>query len=90
MWLINNGLATADNVAEVRKTGASETYVDGRFNNSLWKNADGVTLFRYALVTGKDHVNLPAENQLLWNEWFSQITLNPETGVRTFNGQEIK
>jgi poly(3-hydroxybutyrate) depolymerase len=90
MWLINNGLATEDNVAEVRKTGASETYVDGRFENTLWKNEDGVTLFRYALVSGKDHVNMPSENQLLWNEWFSQITLNTETGVRTFNGQEIK
>ena len=39
----------------------------GRYNNSVWENEDGIPLFRYAWVTGKDHVNLPAENQLLWD-----------------------
>ena len=89
MWLVRNGLADASNVVEVRKTGATETYVEGRYNNSVWENEDGIPLFRYAWVTGKDHVNLPAENQLLWDEWFSQITLDTETGVRAYQGQAI-
>ena len=65
MWLVRNGLATEETAAEVRKTGAAETYVDGRDNTSVWENDQGIPLFRYAWVTGKDHVNLPAENQLL-------------------------
>ena len=89
MWLVRNGLADASNVVEVRKTGATETYVEGRYNNSVWENEDGIPLFRYAWVTGKDHVNLPAENQLLWDEWFSQITLDTKTGVRAYQGQAI-
>ena len=89
MWLVRNGLAAASNVVEVRKTGATETYVEGRYNNSVWENEDGIPLFRYAWVTGKDHVNLPAENQLLWDEWFSQITLDTKTGVRAYQGQAI-
>lgn len=84
MWLVNTGLATAEDVAQVRKTGANETFVDGRYNNSVWENEDGVPLFRYAWVTGKDHVNLPAENRLLWDQWFSQFTLDTETGVRYY------
>lgn len=59
------------------------------YNNSVWENEDGIPLFRYAWVTGKDHVNLPAENQLLWDEWFSQITLDTKTGVRAYQGQAI-
>ena len=90
MWLINTGLATAENVAEVRKSGATETFVEGRYNNFVWANEEGQPLFRYAWVTGKDHVNLPAENQLLWDEWFSQYTMDAETGMRYYNGVEVK
>lgn len=89
MWLIRNGLATEETAAEVRKTGATETYVDGRYNNSVWENDQGIPLFRYAWVTGKDHVNLPAENQLLWDEWFSQWEINAD-GVRSYQGTPIQ
>ena len=84
-----NGLATEETAAEVRKTGATETYVDGRYNNSVWENDQGIPLFRYAWVTGKDHVNLPAENQLLWDEWFSQWEINAD-GVRSYQGTPIQ
>jgi len=32
-WLIRDGLATAENVAEVRVYGATETFVNGRNHN---------------------------------------------------------
>lgn len=88
MWLVKNGLATGENVAEVRVNGASETYDEGRYHNSVWKNADGIPLFRYAWVTAKDHANLPEENQMLWDEWLSQYTLDPATGIRTWQGEK--
>ena len=89
LWLIRDGLATQENVAEVRKTGATETYVDGRYNNSVWENDQGIPLFRYAWVTGKDHVNLPAENQLLWDEWFSLWERGAD-GVRSYQDTPIQ
>lgn len=90
MWLIRNGFATEENVAEVRKSGASESSTSGRWNNFVWKNEAGQPLFRYIWVQGKDHVNLPAENQLIWDEWFSHFTLDPASGVRSYDGAPIQ
>lgn len=89
MWLIQNRLATEENVSEVRQNGASETFTEGRYSNYLWKNGQGLTLFRYALVAQKDHVNIPAENELLWDEWFSHWTLG-EDGVRSYDSTAIE
>ena len=90
MWLIRDGLATEENVAEVRKAGYAATVKDGRWNTSVWKNADGVTLYEYVWVTGKDHVNMPAENELLWNTWFKHWSMFTDTGVRSFDGISVK
>ena len=89
MWLIRNGFATEENVAEVRQN-PSKTSVDGRWNNSVWENANGQPLFRYIWVTGKDHVNMPSENQLIWDEWFSHFTLDTATGTRSYDGTPIQ
>ena len=88
MWLIRDGLADEASVEQVRKDGFAASVTDGRWNTSSWKNDQGVELFRYTWVTGKDHVNMPAENELLWNEWFSHWSLG-ENGVRAFDGQSI-
>jgi poly(3-hydroxybutyrate) depolymerase len=70
-WLIRNGLATADDVAEVRANPDDE-FVEGRYNNSVWKNENGVPVVRYAWVTAKDHVNIVDENKTIWEQWFSK------------------
>ena len=90
MWLIRDGLATEENVDAVRKAGYAATVKDGRWNTSVWKNADGVTLYEYVWVTGKDHVNMPAENELLWNTWFKHWSMFTDTGVRSFDGISVK
>jgi len=87
-WLIRDGLATAENVAEVRVNGATETFVDGRNHNYVWKNEAGVPVVRYAWVEGKDHMNTLGENYILWDEWFSHWTIG-EDGVRLYDGQPI-
>lgn len=89
MWLVRNGLATQENVVDVRKSGATKTFVEGRYNNSVWENEAGVPLFRYIWVAQKDHVNLPAENQLLWNEWFSKWQIN-ENGQREYSASSFE
>lgn len=65
----------------------TETYTEGRFKNYVWKNKEGVPLFRYAIVAAKDHVNMPMENWLLWNQWFSKWKV--VDGVRTYDGKPI-
>ncbi len=86
-WLVQNGLATQENVTDIRAKAATKTYVDGRYNTSEWANEKGQVLYRYSWVTKKDHVNLPAENFKLWDEWFSKWSL--EEKGRAYNGTII-
>jgi len=88
MWLIRDGLANADNVDQVRKDGYAKTTKSGRYNTCSWKNAQGIDLYRYTWVTGKDHVNMPAENELLWNTWFRHWNLS--NGVRYYDGTAVQ
>ena len=88
MWLIRNGLATAENVDQVRKAGYAATKTEGRWNTCSFKNAQGIDLYRYTWVTGKDHVNMPAENELLWNTWFKHWSLN--NGIRYYDGTAVQ
>ncbi len=83
-WLIRNGIATADNVKDVR-TNPDDEYVEGRYNNSVWKNENGIPVVRYAWVTAKDHVNIVDENVTMWTQWFSKWTKT--TGGRAYEGK---
>ncbi|MBP5291401.1 MAG: hypothetical protein J6Y90_02135, partial [Lachnospiraceae bacterium] len=84
-WLIRNGLAVSENVAEVRAN-PDEEYVEGRYNNSVWKNENGVPVVRYAWVTAKDHVNIVDENVTIWTQWFSKWSKS-DNGNRVFEGK---
>ncbi len=90
MWLIRNGFATEENVAAVRKAGYAGTKTSGRWNYCDWKNAQGIPMYAYIWVTGKDHVNMPAENELLWNTWFKNWTEDTTTGVRYYKGVAVQ
>ena len=71
-WLIRNGLATTQNVRDVRKSGATREYVEGRYHHYIWCSADGTPRVRYVWVEYKNHLNTPEENFMLWDQWFSR------------------
>ena len=71
-WLIQNGFATPENVAEVRMSGATNCYENGRYSTVEWADENGTVWYRYTTVAKKDHVNLPAENFMIWDDWFSK------------------
>lgn len=79
-WLVWNGLASEDNVKQIRLLGASEKYTEGRYHIMVWKNADGVPLLRYEWVKSKDHMNCRDDNLRFWNNWFSKWVLDKEKG----------
>ena len=71
-WLIRNGLATTQTVRDVRKSGATREYVEGRYHHYIWCSADGTPRVRYVWVEYKNHLNTPEENFMLWDQWFSR------------------
>lgn len=71
-WLVRNGLATAETVRDVRRSGATKEYTDGRYHHYVWCSADGTPWVRYVWVEYKNHLNTPAENFMLWDQWFSK------------------
>ena len=90
MWLIRNGFATEETVDAVRKAGYAGTRASGRWNACSWRNAQGIPMYCYIWVTGKDHVNMPAENELLWDTWFANWTEDTDTGVRYYKGTAVQ
>lgn len=83
------GLASPDNVREVRMHGASSSWKDGRFCNLVWKNHQGVPLFRYSVIDEHCHAITPIECRAAWYEWMSQFRLDHRTGKRYYRGIEI-
>lgn len=71
-WLVRDGLAARENVRQVRTSGASMQYVEGRFHHYVWNSADGTPWVRYVWVEKKNHLNTPEENFMLWDQWFSR------------------
>ena len=90
MWLTKNHLADAENVDAVRRAGYAATRKDGRWNTSVWTNADGAPLYKYIWVSQKDHVNMPSENELLWNTWFKHWNMFTDTGIRYYDGIAVQ
>ena len=84
-WLVRDGISSEKTVKTVRINGASDQFIDGRANCSVWTNASGLPLVRYEWIQGKDHMNTPEENARFWDLWFSKWTLDPENG-RCFSG----
>lgn len=83
MWLVRNGLATEENVKEVR-TSAAEEYSEGRFRNYVWKDAAGIPWVRYAWIAKKHHVHNLNDNRIFWDQWFSLWQLC-EDGTRRYS-----
>ncbi len=84
MWLIRNGLASEENVREIRTSGASEVYKEGRCNNYVWKDANGIPWVRYAWLSDKFHVHSAEESKIFWEQWFSRWRLE-ENGRRIYH-----
>lgn len=87
-WLVRDGLANKNSAREVRIAGASKSHESGRWVDYVWKNTDGIPLIRYSWIRAKDHMNTPAENSRLWDEWFSKWSLDEENR-RCYEGKPI-
>lgn len=84
MWLIRNGLATEQNVSEIRTTSVSSVYRDKNYNHYIWKDTDGTPWVRYAWISGKHHVHTAEENRIFWEHWFSKWRMD-ENGTRHYS-----
>lgn len=83
------GLATDETVNDVRLNKADAIYTDGRFHNFIWKNQQGIPMFRYTWIEKQCHAITPMESRAAWYEWMSQFRLDTETGKRYYRGVEI-
>lgn len=83
MWLVRNGLATKENVREVRTFGVSEICKENNYNHYRWKDAAGVTWVDYAWISQKHHVHTAGECLIFWEQWFSHWSLK-EDGRRQY------
>lgn len=87
-WLVRNGLATEETAEKVRIEGATEEYVDGRYNHTVWCNSKGIPMVRYDWVEQKAHTHTAEENEMFWDCWFSKWSLD-ENGNRLYEGKPI-
>ncbi|MBS4534890.1 hypothetical protein GOQ29_04580 [Clostridium sp. D2Q-14] len=61
----------------------------GNYYSRVWTNGtDNIPLFKFTSVTECPHIYVPYECELLWEQFFSKITLETN-GKRYFDGQEI-
>lgn len=87
-WLVRNGLATEETAEKVRKEGAAENYVDGRYHHTVWNNRNGIPLIHYDWVEKKAHTHTAEENIMFWDEWFTKWSLD-ENGKRLYESKPI-
>lgn len=82
-WKTHNHLCDKTDADHPDTGCAREETEDGRYHHIIWNNKAGVPLLRYTWVQGKEHMNTPAENSLLWYTWFSHWELD-ENGKRRY------
>jgi hypothetical protein len=88
LWLVRNGLATAENAKQIRIGGASEIFTAGRHHCMQWNDKNGIPMIRYDWIEKKDHMNTPEENRMFWRQWFSKWILDKGKG-RCYEGKPI-
>ena len=71
------------------KDAVVETDPSGIFVTRNYYDANGVPLVRFSEVRNSPHAYTPEISQIVWEDFFSRITLN-EDGTRTFDGQLIE
>lgn len=82
MWLVQDGLATPENVSEVRQQ-PTESWQAGCWVNHQWKDKSGTPWLRYTWIQSKHHVHTPEENRVFWEQWFSRWRIGDD-GERHF------
>ena len=82
-WLVRNGLASEENVRDIRISGASAEYKDGRNTGFVWEDENGRPMVCYEWIRGKDHMVNPDDCRRFWKHWFSRWSLR-ENGERIF------
>ena len=65
------------------------SYQNGRNSYAIWQNADGVPLQAQVVIGQRAHSHRPVENRLMWDEWFSYFSRDPETGTLYYMNKAV-
>ena len=66
------------------------TYTNGRNTHSIWLNEGGVPLQEQVVIGLRAHSHRPAENQMMWDEWFCHYTRDPDSGTLYYMGRAVE
>ncbi len=72
------------------KGGKSCTWKEGLFANYVFKNNQGFPMLRMIEADTKTHAIWPSECRMIWEEWFSKFTKDPDTKTLYYEGQEVR
>lgn len=61
-----------------------EGYTEGKYQTWTWKDAEGFPTVKYTVVTDSPHIYMTEESEMIWDQYFSHISRNPD-GTVEFN-----
>ena len=70
--------------------GRTATFKDGKFNNYVFRTADGVPMLRCVETETKTHAVLPSECEMAWTQFFTKFTKDVKNGVLYHEGRPVK
>lgn len=70
--------------------GRTATFKDGKFNNYVFRTADGVPMLRCVETETKTHTILPSECEMVWTQFFSKFTKDVKNGILYYEGRPVK
>lgn len=65
------------------------TYQNGRNSYTIWQNEAGVPLQEQVVIGLRAHSHRPVENRLMWDEWFSYFSRDPDTGTLYYMNEAV-
>ncbi|MDO4548929.1 MAG: hypothetical protein Q4D04_12580, partial [Clostridia bacterium] len=74
---------------DLQSVDEAASYRSGAFNHYLFYNSEGVPMFRYSVVEGKGHANLPSESYLFYDEFFSKFYKDADGTLHYENDTEV-
>lgn len=72
------------------RDGRTATFKDGKFNNYVFRTADGVPMLRCVETETKTHAVLPSECEMAWTQFFAKFTKDVKNGILYYEGRPVK
>lgn len=69
-------------------SGETYSFKDGVFTNFIFQTQEGVPLLRCVEADTKHHAIWPSECEMIWDQWMSKFSKNPETKELYYKGNE--